>query len=640
MGETSKPGMVRRATGLNYDEELAIPMPKPPSRRETLVDETVPAEAKTPQTRARLLKKRSMPDPGHGKITPSPANPADGKKKSRLETIRSKLSFRDLRKEAIKEDEQSESPRPPLPTRLMVYSPTLVTLKPLREMEGMSSPLGPEEPSPAPSRIALAPSGTYTHAQGNPAVPEDESPILADYKQELIDKILSVQRQADAEIRDLTQKVVELSVWMHGQLANHAERIGDLEDTVKGLCSQQADLQRDLTKLKQDLDIKVNVANQRVDNLERKVQNELEAEMQNLALSVQELTQKIQHVIENSAAHLNEAPLIRDKQQEKLDELARDIAELHQKHTDQYNTLRTGSGRTQGFVSDPPFEIVKPPFEQPDAPLPLMRVSPMPRSVTVTPTPRRESASAESKTSADVRRSASIRKGLSKVTSIPPGSQGTRVNSGDDPKGWKLFGFRQRRDAHSDGSTPAASKSSWRPRLSKDGQATDNTSARSESPPPPPVPHHIQMNIENNIRAASQVHPARRNLIQKTIMQEDKSLYSPTSPYHFAAMPTHVTQLPRSDSQVIGGIAVSIATSPASFRERRVASAGGDMLPASGDRNLADPFNHSPTTPCSNPSFEHMRNPFGEEGDSHNSDRCSESLHEAKSDASLREARK
>lgn len=719
-------------------------MPKPPSRREPLVDETVPAEAKAPQTRARLLKKRSMPEPGHGKITPSPVNPADGKKKSRLDAIKSKLSFRDLRKEAIKEDERSGSPRPPLPTRLMVYSPTLVTLKPLREMEGTSSLLGQEEQSPASSRIRLASSGTYTHAQGsmtaaqsaageervesvgqakvatkraethgnlkpaipvpaakhktgplpthvdsvgqtpaaaervhpqgkpdtvtkatpvpaskhrpsalvtrpsfeastrrrsplvpesaesnyaptgdsppklsdltegsgkvkylpkhwlqksslstpsptarsirhgstlprrlaptmespsdpsvpstpspsssirsmhegsslsreraptmespsipmsgfeerladttpplgNPAVLEDEGPTLADYKQELINKILGVQRQADAEIRDLTQKVVELSKWMHGQLANHAERIGDLEGTIKGLCSQQTDLQRDLTKLKQDFDIKVNVANQRVDNLERKVQNDLEAEMQNLAISVQELTQKIEYVIENSAAHLREAPLIRDKQQEKLDELAREIAEIHQKHADQYNTLSTGSGRTQRFVSEPPFVTAKPSFDQPDAPLPPMRVSPMPRSVTVTPTPRREPASAESKTSADFRRSASIRKGLAKVALITPGSQGKRANSGDDSKGWKLFGFRQRRDAHSDGSTTAASKFSWRLRPSKDGQATDNASSRSESPPPPPVPRHIQMNIENNIRAASQVHPAHRNLIQ------------------------------------------------------------------------------------------------------------------------------
>lgn len=119
---------------------------------------------------------------------------------------------------------------------------------------------------------------------------------------------------------------------------------------------------------------------------------------------------------------------------------------------------------------------------------------------------------------------------------------------------------------------------------------------------------------------------------------QDEPRRSPTSQYHSAAMPAHVTQLPRPDSQAIGGITVSVAPSSASSRECQ--GAGGDMLPASCYGNPSDPFSHSPTTPGSNPSFEHMRNPFGEEEDSHDWNRCSESLHEAKSDASLREARK
>lgn len=794
--------MARKASGLNYDEELAIPMPKPRPRREHPMDENSPGSTETP--RLRLLKKRSLPDAVHGKTTPSPVTSADEKKKTPLDALKSKLSFRDLHKEAAKDDgpagprlpsidEQSGSQRSATPTRLPVYSPTLIDLSgrtpnPVQTATSPTvptvSPLSPAQHNPAQSRIPLVPSGTYTHAQGSmtsskpsagqqrvdslgqvkaaaervetqenlstatkgipiptekhkpspsfevsalkssllvpkplgsdyaptgdspptlsdftegsgkvkylprdwlnksspsslsptvrsmhqasalyrerapsldwqsmpmpgleerlddislslnkPTPPERENLSMGMHVKEVVDMVQGIQQQADSEIRDLTQKVVDLSKWMHGQLANQVERLSDLESTNTGVLSQQAELQRDITKFKQVVDIKINLVNQRLDSLERKVQNDLEAEMQSLAISVQELTQKIEDAIEKSHAQSPEASIIRDKQQEKINE-TEETKELRQKQANQPQIL-PDSNQAERFVSGSTIASAEPLITQTDLPIPPMRVSPMPRSVTATPTHQREAASAESRTSSGFTRSASIKKGLAKVASIPPGSQSKlhkRVNSGDESKKWKLFGFRQRRDAHSDGSN-GASKFSWLHRRSKDGQVSDSSSSRSETPPPPPVPRHIQQNIENNIRAASEVHPARRNLIQQTVMQ-DESLLSPSSPFHSAAMPSRMSRLPRPDSQNIGGITVSIAPISASPHDRGVAS--GEMLSPNRCRQPSDPFNQSPTTPGSNPSFEYMRDPFhGEEEEIHDWDQCSHSLHEAQSIASL-----
>lgn len=104
---SDRPPMLRKMSGLDYDEALALPMPKPRHLKTDSDDSSNPFQ--DGNERPNLLKKRFATDTVTSLVhaTPEPASPKDkheGKKKSRLEMIKSKLSFKDLRKEIVKED--------------------------------------------------------------------------------------------------------------------------------------------------------------------------------------------------------------------------------------------------------------------------------------------------------------------------------------------------------------------------------------------------------------------------------------------------------------------------------------------------------------------------------------------------------
>ncbi|KAJ5648088.1 hypothetical protein N7490_004460 [Penicillium lividum] len=103
-------------SSLDYDEELALPMPKPRHMRIDWDNISNPFEDDT--ERSNVMKKRFPTDPIVPTVhaTPEPVSLPDGpdsKKKSRFEMIKSKLSFKDLRKEINKEDPALHSPMPP-----------------------------------------------------------------------------------------------------------------------------------------------------------------------------------------------------------------------------------------------------------------------------------------------------------------------------------------------------------------------------------------------------------------------------------------------------------------------------------------------------------------------------------------------
>lgn len=100
-----------RSSGLDYDEELALPMPKPrtlsrPSPPSPLVISTQPAGR-----RGRKGKDRSATDPGNAtmlhSMLPVPETPSEDKKlvekRSRVATLKSKFSIKDMIKESSKD---------------------------------------------------------------------------------------------------------------------------------------------------------------------------------------------------------------------------------------------------------------------------------------------------------------------------------------------------------------------------------------------------------------------------------------------------------------------------------------------------------------------------------------------------------
>ncbi|KAJ6096021.1 hypothetical protein N7486_006767 [Penicillium sp. IBT 16267x] len=112
----NRPPMLRKMSSLDYDEALALPMPKPRHIKPDSGNTSNPFE--NDNERPNFLKKRFATDPVvslvHARSEPvSLQDNNEGKKKSRFEMIKSKLSFKDLRKELVKEDLAVRQATPP-----------------------------------------------------------------------------------------------------------------------------------------------------------------------------------------------------------------------------------------------------------------------------------------------------------------------------------------------------------------------------------------------------------------------------------------------------------------------------------------------------------------------------------------------
>ncbi|KAJ5159604.1 uncharacterized protein N7482_006608 [Penicillium canariense] len=188
MEGSCRPSMTRKRSGLDYDQDLALPMPKPRHPKpEPFVNIMPPSGAENLKPQPHLLKKRSMTDTAYSKASPAcePVTSGDGKKKSRLDLIKLKLSFKDLRKESVKDDGANTIPhvpfiqtksglhRPSASSGISAFSPSTYALKTeSKPVEtGTSSPsnvasaIFTPQANSAPSRIPLPPSGTHAHAQ-------------------------------------------------------------------------------------------------------------------------------------------------------------------------------------------------------------------------------------------------------------------------------------------------------------------------------------------------------------------------------------------------------------------------------------------------------------------------------------------
>ncbi|KAJ5330649.1 hypothetical protein N7476_000432 [Penicillium atrosanguineum] len=172
------PCLCRKTSYLDYDGDLALPMPKP---RHDSVEAPSGDESARP-----TFKNHSVTDPifTHNPFQCDLYTPEDMKKRSKVDLIKSKLSFKDLRKEGSLEDinispsvlqlpepfnesskrafHRATSPNT-IPSMAQSNYNFKAKLKPIDhgKVSGCSS-----QSSTAPSKIPLPPSGTYTNAHG------------------------------------------------------------------------------------------------------------------------------------------------------------------------------------------------------------------------------------------------------------------------------------------------------------------------------------------------------------------------------------------------------------------------------------------------------------------------------------------
>ncbi|KAJ5672092.1 hypothetical protein N7507_001219 [Penicillium longicatenatum] len=126
----NRPPMLRKMSSLDYDENLALPMPKPRHLKTDSGNSSNPFQDHS--ERLNTLNKRFATDPVGSPVhaIPEPVSLQDnreGKKQSRFQMIKSKLSFKDLRKELVKDDMVAGLVTPPHRADAVSALPTLAS---------------------------------------------------------------------------------------------------------------------------------------------------------------------------------------------------------------------------------------------------------------------------------------------------------------------------------------------------------------------------------------------------------------------------------------------------------------------------------------------------------------------------------
>ncbi|KAJ5083516.1 hypothetical protein N7456_012943 [Penicillium angulare] len=175
-----RPHMLRKMSSLDYNESLALPMPKPRHPKDISPDS--PCSIEDEIAKYNEQKKRVVTDPVISvDITASESGSShdagDNKKVSRLDMIKSKLSFKDLRKESARQ-ELATNPVPqgrraftgsaiPTPASTLPGSRVKEKTNPASGRK-ISSPILPSSATMtqiqhANRKIPLPPSGTFHH---------------------------------------------------------------------------------------------------------------------------------------------------------------------------------------------------------------------------------------------------------------------------------------------------------------------------------------------------------------------------------------------------------------------------------------------------------------------------------------------
>lgn len=229
--------MVRKTSSLDYDEDLALPMPKPRRARPESTEPSSPTvETSSSPSRPHLLKKRATTDPvimhepsGSEQVNSQEAG--DGKKMSRFQFIKSKLSFKDLRKECAKDEATLRAPALPSSDsakhklRRTVTSTSMTTPAPnSQELRAQPKPVETNKSAiragipPVPlSPTTVAPSGTFSHAQGTMA------PVRAGSMQRKISPATSSLARAESSSKDENEALISSIIETSGTPKRHRQ---------------------------------------------------------------------------------------------------------------------------------------------------------------------------------------------------------------------------------------------------------------------------------------------------------------------------------------------------------------------------------------------------------------------------------
>jgi hypothetical protein len=379
---------------------------------------------------------------------------------------------------------------------------------------------------------------------------------------EIVEMVRSIQRHADTGIEGMTKKLEELSTWITDQLNHHIQNITDLSRANSDLFNKQSQLSREMMSFQLAIRLEIGGMERHLNGFEMQLVDELQAEVQALAKSYEQLNIKTDALLQDPSK--DEAKHFMEVQRMKNTEIEAEIAYLkgHAPHDSallppltlpimpDMSVLSTRSieplikniestvkiAEEQARLKDIAtnagvlaIAATHPPMLPP--PRPPMKVSTSgvkrlsPTNTDEGETKNRELCVSEDKPAGDLPRSTSLtKKGFLKniMTSSPDQKESAHQKTGhgisDEPKKWSIFGFR-RRHATPNGNIPgvdtnARSLSSLKPtkEQARSDNQKDKSSTGSSIPPRPSVP--VQFAYETPKKDSiswKPLHPALRS---------------------------------------------------------------------------------------------------------------------------------
>lgn len=449
-----------------------------------------------------------------------------------------------------------------------------------------------------------------------PAESSTSRGMAAQNEEEIIEMVRSIQRHADTGIKDLTQKLEELSTWINDQLNRHIQSITDLSRANTDLFFKQSEISRETMNFQLAIRLEIGVMERHLNGFEIKLVDELQDEIRALAKSYEELNLKtdaltrgfstdetrrfmeVQHMknseIERKIAFLKAhtltdcslpvpslpVPMPSESSMCRTDPLVKTTISL----VKQSDSSIKSSESASKFKSKPTIAdlgvlaigATHPPMLPPRTPIKdsTSGIKRLPAvGASMGDVNHRETKAGEREPATLLPRSLSLNnKGLLKnlKSGSPDQGQPKGGNNGNEPKKWSLFNFRRRHVAieSSPRGTGKAPLLSVQMPIKVHAEHLDNVKDRSSTgsstPPLPAVP--VQFKQTHNIDRVP-IHPALRSIeMPNTILLKRRQMDRP--------QPIDVSSAQRCP------LALSKTTEACPFPPRTGSSDGGVLIPA------------------------------------------------------------
>jgi len=400
---------------------------------------------------------------------------------------------------------------------------------------------------------------------------------MAAQNEEIVAMVRSIQRHTDTGIKDLTQKLEELSTWINNQLNRHIQSITDLSRANSDLFSKQSEISREMMNFELAIRLEIGVMERHLNGFEMKLVGELQDEIRALAKSHEELNLKTDALIRGSST--DETRRFMEVQHMKNSEIEREIAFLKAhtltdcslpvpslpipmpsessmcstdplikttisliKQSDSSIKSSESAGKLKSKPTTADLGVLAigathPPMLPPRTPI-KASTSGIKRSpaagASMGEANHRETNTGDSEPANLLPRSVSLnKKGLLKnlKSGSPDQGQPKGGNNGDEPKKWSLFNFRRRHAAiesspRGNGKAPLPSvQMPVKVQAEHLDNVKDRSSTGSSTPPLPAVP--VQFKQTHNIDRVS-IHPALRSIeMPNTISLKKRQMNRP-----------------------------------------------------------------------------------------------------------------